>query len=668
MQNFYSSQNFSRFLNSFLLAGALAILAGCGAGTADAPVSTAPSLTITLTNGGVPVTSITSGTPATVKATLKDTTGTAIVRALVSFSTDSTLTTITPAATALTDANGVATVTLSPVTITAAGAATITATSQVGTTPLTGSIGYSVGGAVVTITNPVFGVGTAPLSAFGTTSVAVTVSSGGVPVTTPQTVTFSSPCASGGKAVLTSSVATVNGAATASYRDNGCAGADTVTASVSGITSSSATLTITAPTAGSIQYISAIPANIALKGSGGTSASQVTFKVLDTGGNPISGKTVNFGLSTTIGGIALTSLTGISDAAGLVVAIVNSGTISTPVRVTASTPGATAGTTLTTQSSQLSITTGIPDQAGFTVSATKLNFEGLTIDGETTILTARLADHFKNPVPDGTTVNFTAEAGSIVGTCNTVAGACNSTYTTQGTRPTDGRITILAYAVGEETFTDLNGNGVADLAPTNEMIDANGAATDLPEAWVDYNENGLRDATEPFLDFNNDGAYTPADGKYSGVLCDNTVAPPAGSSTGTCANAKSLHVRSSVVIALSDTNAVITTTPASIVLGACNATPQKVNFLIVDKNGNPMPAGTTVAVATSRGQFIGPTSFIEPNNSAKPATSNYSVSIQRLFNSILGTCTEPSPSSGKLTITVTTPGGVVTTQQVDIIN
>lgn len=676
MKNLFFYQTIFRFPLYFFLSVAV-ILTGCGAGKADAPVNIAPSLAIALTYNGMPVTSITSATAATVTATLKNTTGAAVAGAVVTFSTDTTLATIAPSATALTDSSGVAAVILSPATVNATGATTITATSQVGTTALTGTIGYSVGGATVTITNPVFGVGTNPLSAFGTTSVAVTVSSGGIPVTTPQTVTFSSACTSSGKAVLSASIVTVNGIATGSYRDNGCAGTDTITASVSGITSSSATLTIIAPTAGSIQYISAVPANISLKGSGGTSASQVSFKVLDTSGNPLSGKTVTFGLSTTIGGLSLTSSTGISDSAGLVVAIVNSGTVSTPVRVTASTPGATAGSTLTTQSSQLSITTGIPDQAGFSVSATKLNFEGLTTDGVTTILTARLADHFKNPAPDGTTVNFTAEAGSVVGTCNTVAGACSSTYTTQGTRPSDGRVTVLAYAVGEETFTDLNGNGLADLAPVNEMIDANGVSTDLPEAWVDYNENGIRDTNEPFLDFNNDGLYTAADGKFEGVLCDNTIPPPAGSSAGTCAvdpitglPIKSLHVRSQIVLALSDTTAVITTTPASINLGGlCGTAAQSVGIRVVDKNGNPMAAGTTIAVTTTNGTLVAPTSFIEPNNSAKPIGSNYSVSIKSdtpFYTD--GTCAPDLTTNGSLTITVTTPGGVVTTKQVTVAN
>ncbi|HEY8888403.1 MAG TPA: Ig-like domain-containing protein, partial [Gallionella sp.] len=112
MKNLFFYQTIFRFPLYFFLSVAV-ILTGCGAGKRDTPVSTVPGLVITLTNSsGVPVSSITSGTPATVKATLKDATGTAVVGAVVTFSTDTTLATISPAATALTDSTGVATVTL----------------------------------------------------------------------------------------------------------------------------------------------------------------------------------------------------------------------------------------------------------------------------------------------------------------------------------------------------------------------------------------------------------------------------------------------------------------------------------------------------------------------------------------------------------------------------
>ena len=696
MKNLFFYQTIFRFPLYFFLSVAV-ILTGCGAGKRDTPVSTVPGLVITLTNSsGVPVSSITSGTPATVKATLKDATGTAVVGAVVTFSTDTTLATISPAATALTDSTGVATVTLNSATLTSTGATTITATSQVGTTALTGTIGYSVGGATVTITNPVFGVGANPLSAFGTTSVAVTVSSGGIPVTTPQTVTFSSACASSGKAVLSASVVTVNGVATGSYRDNGCAGTDTVTASVSGLASSSATLNVTAPTTGSIQYVSSVPTNISLKGTGGTVTAQVTFKVLDSNGNPISGKTVSFVPSTTVGGITLTPNTGVapydalpatSDANGLVVTSVNAGTVSTPVRVTASscsTPTTPCtGTTLTTQSSQLTITTGIPDQFGFSLAATKWNIEGWNVDGVTTVLTAHLADHFKNPVPDGTAVVFTAKAGSIVGTCSTVGGACSSTYTSSGTRPLNGRVTVLAYAVGEETFTDLNGNGTVDNA--SEMIDANNISTDIGDAYVDYNENGIYDpTTEPFYDFtgapsfvgttsglapfNFVGATSSGDGLYHGVLCTPGAA--------ICSPQKSIYVRQSQVIVLSSSSANITINgnapinlpPCNIVTGA--GAPSTFTVTVVDQHGNAMPAGTTVAFTKDNGTITSPASYIVPNSigcrtgyagcpaSAGSATfGDIPVTMQSDATFAAGTpntCTNAS-TSGTFTVTVTTP-------------
>jgi hypothetical protein len=592
--NLIFNQKFHKFSAMLLLASAFALLTACGDGGSGAGGTTtttggggaipvpvpvaAPSLTIALTDPttGATVTSISNGTSATVNATLRDAAGAAVANTVVTFSAASTLATMIPTSgTALTNASGVATITLTGGGV--AGATTISANAQVGTAAVTGSIGFAVGAANVTITTPVFGVGTASLSAFGTTSVTVTVNSGGVPVTSAQTVTFSSPCASANpvKAVLSTSATTVNGVAIASYRDNGCAGTDIITASVSGLASSSATLSVIAPETGSIQYISSSPINISLKGTGGTEVSQVTFKVTDASGGALSGKVVNFGLSTTVGGIILTPNTGTpftsgtatSDANGLVFTQVNAGNVSTPVRVTATTcsnsTNPCTGTILTTQSSGLTITTGIPDQFGFSLAATTHSIEGWNVDGITSVFTVRLADHFKNPAPDGTGVVFTSEASTVVGSCSTVAGACSAVFTSSGTRPSNGRVTVLAYAVGEETFTDLNGNGWADSAKVgppvifNELIDPNGNATDLPEAYVDYNENGQwNSATEPYVDFNQDGAYNIADGKFNGVLCDDVTA--GRSSAGTCSTTHTLHVRQSQTMVLASSSADIT--------------------------------------------------------------------------------------------------------------
>jgi hypothetical protein len=636
--------------------------------------------------------------------------------AVVTFSTNATLATISPANTALTDSSGVATVTLSAASVNASGAATITATSQVGTVAVNGSKGFSVGAAIVNVSAPVFGQN--PISSLGSTSVSVSVTSGGTAVTTPQTVTFSSPCASAGKAQMSISVDTVSGVATNTYTDKGCTGPDTITASVSGITTSAALLNITAATAGSIEYVSSVPDNITLKGTGGKENAQVTFKVLDSGGNPISNKTVLFGLSTSVGGITLSPNNGVapytvgsatSGADGLVTTTVNAGTVSTPVRVTASTcsdssANCSTGTTLTTQSNLLSITTGIPDQFGFSLAATKWNIEGLNYDGTTTVLTVRLADHFKNPIPDNTSVVFTAESGSVVGACSTIAGSCTVPFTSQGTRPANGRTTVLAYAVGEETFTDLNGSGWADLSPTSEMIDPNGNPTDLAEAFVDYNENGSFDpASETYIDFNQNRSFDVSDGKLSGVLCDDVT--PGRSAAGSCSSSKTIHVRQSGVIILSSSHALITIKPPAlptnlnagipstgIVLPSCytNGTeiPSPVTFTVtvLDLNGNTMAAGTKIDFSTNNASILSTaTGIVEdsteclsgysgcPASAASSSLGEYSVTMKSDATYTPATATEPAKcvndtTSGIFTVKVTSPESATITFDTELVS
>jgi hypothetical protein len=681
---------------ALILTACLSLLTACGDGKPAAgaapvagggavvvpPVLT-PTLTLTLTSAaGTAVTSISSTAPVTVSAVLLNAAGAPVANQLVTFTADPLLVSMIPASgTALTNTAGVATIKISPANIATTGAANITATAQMTAagiaTPVTGMVGFSIGAVAVTVSNPVFGTGAVALSANGTTSVSVTVSSAGVPVTAAQVVNFSSPCASSGKATLSTGIATVNGIATASYLDKGCAGNDTITATVgAGLATSSSVLVVTPPVAGSLGFTSAIPMNIALQGSGGITTSQVIFTVMDSGGLPLSGQTVSFALSTTIGGITLTSPTGISNALGQVVATVNSGTVSTPVQVKASMT--VAGLVISTQSSALSITTGMSDQAGFSLSATTHAIEGLIYDGATAALTIRLADHFKNPPPDGTTVTFTAEAGGIVGTCNTIAGACTSTYTSQGLRPSNGRVTVQAVAVGDETFVDINGNGVADSVA--ELVDINGVSTDMDEAFVDYNEDGIRQANEPFTDFNLDAAFTVKDGKFNGIYCNSALTPLI------CAATKTLSVRSSTVIVLSGSTATITA-PAAIVLPACTPTgpgaPVTPIIKVVDVNGNAMPAGTKVDITSTAGSFA-PVAYVVPdsigcvsgvNCPAAVGTTTFgdikfSIQSGGIFTAgippALGTCTLPAVRSGTMTVTVTTPKGVITKANITI--
>lgn len=709
-----SRQKVSNFSALLLLAAFSATLVGCGsgtpAGTADTGGTTVttttltptPTLTLALNNAsGTPVTFVSSNSPGTVEATVLDAAGDPVVNTIITFSVDDGSLAIVSPITALTDSLGVATVTLSAASLSASGATTITATGLVQGTTVTASKSFSVGATTISLSAVTFGVGSGSLSAFGTTSVSVTVYFSGVPVSTPQIVTFTSPCSTSGKAALTTSVSTVSGIATASYRDIGCGGTDTVTATVGGI-SSSATLTVIAPTAGSIRFISATPTSITLKGSGGAGrqeSSQVVFMVANTGGGPIGGKVVDFTLSTSVGGITfsngLTAASAVSDAiSGQAVITVNAGTFSTPVRVIATTSA--SGVTLTTQSDQLTITTGIPDQDSFDLAASKFNIEGWGYTGETTVLTASLADHFNNPALDGTAVNFTTEGGAIVGSCSTAAGVCTSTLTSQNPRPANGRLTVLAYAVGEESFTDKDGDGWADESP-NEQMDANGDSTDLAEPYVDYNENGSYDVAasgvigEPFTDTNTSGTFNAGDTHYNGILCNET----AGSSPGTCGPAgtsKAVHVRGATVIVFSGSVATISGVQPSLTLDECvtgvtfQPVPQTVTATIHDLHGNSMPIGTTV-VFTSNNATITPASFTVGNTTAclegfgppgficptssevsfgtAPLAFQVSVNSDATQDAATLECTNPK-KSGALTITVTTPKGVVTSKTIPV--
>lgn len=642
--------------------------------------SNTPTVTLTLTDSktGQVLNAISNGSPALLTAVVRDASGAAVPGIVVTFSTDSEYATFTPASgTALSDANGAATVTLKA-SGAASGASTVTASAQLADTTVTGSLNYAVGATQITLGPLTFG--SSPLSAYGTSSVSVTVLSSGSPYMTPVSVAFTSVCASSGKAVLTPSVTTVNGVATASYRDNGCNNTDAVTASVESGASVTQSLVVTPPSAGSIQFVSVVPATIALKGTGGSGRQEtamVTFRVLDNSGNPIGGRTVAFGLSTTLGGLALSSYTAVSDpVTGNVVTSVIAGTMSTSVRVTAS-DGA-----LSSQSDQLSVSTGLPAQDSFSLSATEHNIEGWGYDGVKTTLTARLADHFHNPVPDGTAVYFTSEGGSVEPACVTVAGVCSVELTSQALRPTNGRVTVLARTIGEEAFTDLNSNGVVDDA--SEMIDANGASTDIGgEAYVDYNENGARDANEPYFDFNGDGAYNLGDGKFNGILC--------ASGAAICSTQKSIDVRARNVIVFSTSQASITiNSGAAIALNSCvPATglglPVTFTVTVVDTHGNSLPKDTAINFSTTNGTITSKASQIVddrggcrigfagcPVAAGSPVFGDYYVTMQSdaTWTAAVGvpgdadyapaTCTDSSGANGDFSVEVVTPKQVVT--------
>ena len=296
------------------------------------------------------------------------------------------------------------------------------------------------------------GISNASLSAGGSTSLSVSLQQAdGTLYTTSSTVTFNSPCVAQGLARINPAgdTVTTTGIATVTYVASGCSGTDLITATavLNGVTrTATGTVTVAQAAIGTIAFVSATPTNIALKGTGDPSrpeASTVVFKVLDAAGGPRAGANVTFALNTSVGGISLTpaTATAVSDAQGLVQIVVNAGTVSTSVKVTATVTSVTPN--ISTQSSQLTVTTGIPTAASFSLAVACQNVEGLDLDGITTAVTARLADRFGNPVPDGTAVTVTAEGGAIQAQCTTAttpteSGVCSVNWRSSNPRPPSG--------------------------------------------------------------------------------------------------------------------------------------------------------------------------------------------------------------------------------------
>ena len=504
-------------------------------------------------------------------------------------------------------------------------------------------------------------VATNLLSAGGSTSLSVSlVQSDGTLYTESATISFNSPCVAVDSAqirqngVPITQVTTTTGVATVTYVAQGCAGDDLVTATTSIATqtlSANGVVSVAAATVGSIEFVSATPTNIALRGTGDSGrpeSSTVVFRVKDSSNGVVSGSAVDFSLNTAVGGINLTSAQATSDGQGLVQTIVNAGTVATSVKVTAT----VNATSISTQSSQLTITTGIPTEASFSLAVECFNIEGWSIDGTTTQVTARLGDRFQNPVPDGTAITFTAEGGNIQSQCTTMTaategGLCSVNFRSSNPRPADGRVTLLAKAIGEESFLDADGNGAFDNGET---------FTDLPEPYRDDNEDGMYQPGEDFFDFNNNQTRDPLDMLFNGVLCNDT--------TGRCgaASTRSTGIAEQNLIILSGSSATVTElTGFAGTMGVNSA--QALSFLIQDVNGNVMPGGTTVALQASGAGL----QTSQPNSFDVPCTTiaaNSQVSGLTVFNFTI--TSGNNVGTGVVTLTVEAPSGLQTLMQIPV--
>ena len=376
------------------------------------------------------------------------------------------------------------------------GEVTVTASVDSATTTLTIEISDELAAATVNVTpNP------ASITVGGTAVVSAEVlDSNGDPMAAGTNVNFEVNNTALGTIVSSASVSGTSGIAQATFSaGTTTAGTITITAT-SGSISGTTTIDVVSAAAGSIEFDSAEPQIIVIKGSGGEETSIVSFLVKDTNGDPVVGsQTVTMVLSGPNGGEYIGSVEGtttldVGTVDGYATVVLHSGTVPGTVTIIATVDS----TNLSTSSGVIAIGGGVPSEGHFTLSTSQFNLEGLDYSNIEADITAQIADRYGNyNVLEGTSVSFYSECGAIDRALNLDSvGAGSVTFRTQlpepenvstsldsGTileleqdiaadyasylgvvitddnNPRDGLCTIVSVVDGEEEFTDANADG-----------------------------------------------------------------------------------------------------------------------------------------------------------------------------------------------------------------
>ncbi len=631
-------------------------LIGCGGGGPNAGTSVFdPTTTSTSDSGSSSVSSnskasvvlsvsnaqISSSSPGTVTALVRDGSGNPVVGALVTFTISPTIATASPNS-VVTNASGEASTTVVPGSSSAAGGAFVTASVEVPgvSTTFTTKVAFSVSALNVTL-NAASAVKPS-LAAYESTNLNFTVT--GASSSNPVKVSLTSTCSQTGKATISpSSVTLTQPSASVAYQDQGCGAPDQVNVSIEGTSQQrSIALTIAAPISTAIQFVSASPSVIGLKGSGSPTSSLVTFKVTDQAGVGQSGVAVDFALDQP--NIAsLTSQTGTTDSSGNVVVGVSAKSTPSPVRVRAALHSDAA---IFVPSSELTINAGRPHQDGFSVAFSKYAMNG-NLDGDEASVRLTLGDRYGNPVPDGTRVNLVSEGGVVIpASCTTVSAVCSVKFVVSNPRPTDGRVSVTAYAVGEESFTDANGNLEYDATPAPGE-----AFEDLGTVFIDKNENGAQDSGEYITGSVANGVWDSNSyvREQNLIIFSTTnVAPRLFAASGNnCTNTElAVPVDEAHVLATIDLSGASTGARCTQSYPICL---RDANQAADALGGNPIASGSTLAVATDATG-----ASVSIDNSPISAIVNgptlHRITVKR------ATCGTALTSGGEVTLSITTGG------------
>ncbi len=251
-----------------------------------------------------------------------------------------------------------------------------------------------------------------------------------------------------------------------------------------------------------------------------------------------------------------------------------------------------------------------------------------------------------------------------------------------------GRVTILAYALGQENFVDKQSTDTQERQVGIFDIGEFYAPFDLDTAFIDYNENGVFDGVECggtpdecapansngghdeiWFSSNGSGRYETPDGKYNGLLCSQEA-----ENAGEC-NKELVHVRRSFEIVMSGDNPYVrfavprgTATCGAIANMNTEASDRDdfcdidsidvssgnagsvIYIFYTDEFGNPLPVGTEVTITASNGEVdvLNLSSPVANTTSDKPSVAAVYVGPETQGNQKL---------SGSLTINFKIPSG-----------
>jgi hypothetical protein len=665
-------------INPMKYLGGLAVvllLSACGGGSPESiaigtppppPAKVAAMAVSVVTAAGAPVSSIALDGGYSVQATLTDAEGKPVANKALNFSIEGSSIALLAPNTALTNASGVASVAISPTSVSSIGAATLTVSADLAGVPVSSSRDFSVQAANIALSP--LRVGSSALNSGSNTSVAVTALLGGTPASgTPVNVSFTASCGrinEGVASVTTDGSGVASVVYTAVQTDGSpCSGPTTLAANTSGATAVATTINVAAPVANAINFVSAAPQQVFIAGSGAVEQAQVTFRVFSSSLAPIANQTVEFRIVTNPGGVGLgasgstTPVTATTDSSGAASVSIFAGAIPGPVKVRASLPG----TQIFSESQNMTVASGPPSQRFFSLAVETFNIEGGSLDGISTQLTVRAADRQGNAVEDGTVINFTTEGGQVARSCATTRidniASCSVTFVSQAFRPTDGRVSILAYAEGTKDYVDNDGDNKFGAGDT--LIDNVGSPSDIGDAYRDDNENDVYDAAGEFL--------IP---RLGTSVCTGS-GDDAPARVNTCDGKLATTVRKQVVIIFSSSQPFLKT------LETGGFDPTFFNYqtsgVISFRLGSssnptlPMPAGTTVSATVvdntpgNNKSCSSPNLFNSPVPNVNPGFKPQTVLPASDLSTDIRAALKDCEKNDSITFEVTTPSGLKTT-------